>query len=73
MFKFYLGTDSLTGKPLTTTRRGFKSRKEAQDAMKQLQLEVYSAHIKNNNMKRIKIFITCGLSSTKTALKKVHL
>ncbi|AHN23131.1 site-specific integrase [Lysinibacillus varians] len=46
MFKFYLGTDSLTGKPLTTTRRGFKSRKEAQDAMNQLQLEVYSGTYK---------------------------
>lgn len=40
MFKFYLGTDPLTGKPLSTTRRGFKSRKEAQDAFKQLQFEV---------------------------------
>ncbi|MGE6515273.1 tyrosine-type recombinase/integrase [Lysinibacillus sphaericus] len=46
MFKFYLGTDSLTGKPLTTTRRGFKSRKEAQDSMNQLQLEVYSGTYK---------------------------
>ncbi|MEQ6358010.1 Arm DNA-binding domain-containing protein [Lysinibacillus sp. M3] len=46
MFKFYLGTDSLTGKPLTTTRRGFKSRKEAQDAMNQLQLEVNSGTYK---------------------------
>lgn len=46
MFKFYLGTDSLTGKPITTTRRGFKSRKEAQDAMNQLQLEVYSGTYK---------------------------
>lgn len=46
MFKFYLGTDSLTGKPITTTRRSFKSRKEAQDAMNQLQLEVYSGTYK---------------------------
>lgn len=41
MFKFYIGTDSLTGKPLTTTRRGFKSRREAKDAMNHLQLDVY--------------------------------
>ncbi|MGE7751593.1 Arm DNA-binding domain-containing protein [Lysinibacillus fusiformis] len=46
LLKFYLGTDSLTGKPLTTTRRGFKSRKEAQDARKQLQLELYSGTYK---------------------------
>lgn len=42
MFKFYLGTDPLTGKPLSTTRRGFKSRKEAQEAMKHLNAEVFN-------------------------------
>lgn len=42
MFKFYLGVDPLTGKPLSTTRRGFKTRKEAQDAFNQLQFEVQS-------------------------------
>ena len=46
MFKIYLGTDPLTGKPLSTTRRGFKTRKEAQEALKQLQLEVYSGTYK---------------------------
>lgn len=46
MFKFYLGTGPLTGKPMTTTRRGFKSRKEAQDAMNQLQFEVYNGTYK---------------------------
>lgn len=40
MFKFYLGTDPLTGKPLSTTRRGFKSIKEARDEMKSLSIEV---------------------------------
>lgn len=46
MFKCYLGTDPLTGKPLSTTRRGFKSRKEAQEALNQLQFEVYSGTFK---------------------------
>lgn len=46
MFKFYLGTDALTGKPLSTTRRGFKSRKEAQEAFNQLQFEVHSCTYK---------------------------
>lgn len=45
MFKFYLGTDPLTGKPLSTTRRGFKTRKEAQEAFKNLQLEGAYWHI----------------------------
>lgn len=46
MFKCYLGTDRLTGKPQSTTRRGFKTRKEAQDALNQLQFEVYSGTFK---------------------------
>jgi len=46
MFKFYLGTDPLTGKPLSTTRRGFKSRKDAQEAMKQLNAQVYNGTFK---------------------------
>lgn len=46
MFKYYLGTDPLTGKPLSTTRRGFKTRKQAQDALKQLQFEVHSGTYK---------------------------
>lgn len=46
MFKLYLGVDPLTGKPQSTTRRGFKTRKEAQDALNQLQFEVYSGTFK---------------------------
>ena len=46
MFKFYLGVDPLTGKPLSTTRRGFKTRKEAQEAFKQLEFEVHNGTYK---------------------------
>ncbi len=46
MFKFYLGTDALTRKALSTTRRGFKSRREAQEAFNQLQFEVQSGTYK---------------------------
>lgn len=37
-FKVYLGTDSVTGKRIETSRRGFKTKKEAQIALNKLQL-----------------------------------
>ncbi|MHC5249136.1 site-specific integrase [Enterococcus sp. LJL90] len=39
-FNAYLGVDPLTGKSKRTTRRGFKTQKEAKLALAQLQLEV---------------------------------
>lgn len=41
-FNAYLGVDPLTGKSKRTTRRGFKTQKEAKLALAQLQLEVES-------------------------------
>ncbi|MHC3376851.1 Arm DNA-binding domain-containing protein [Ligilactobacillus equi] len=35
-FKVYLGTDKVTGKRIETTRRGFKTKKEAQLALNSL-------------------------------------
>ncbi|RSK28523.1 site-specific integrase [Bacillus sp. HMF5848] len=40
MFKLFCGTDPLTGKPMYTTRRGFKTKKEATVALAQLKLEI---------------------------------
>lgn len=42
MFQAYLGVDPLTGKKKRTTRRGFKTQKEAKFALAQLQLEIES-------------------------------
>lgn len=42
MFQAYLGIDPLTGKKKRTTRRGFKTQKEAKLALAQLQLEIES-------------------------------
>lgn len=39
MFQTYLGVDSLTGKQVRTTRRGFKTKKEAQLELTKVQLE----------------------------------
>ncbi|MGM0169885.1 hypothetical protein IGI39_004919 [Enterococcus sp. AZ135] len=41
-FNAYLGVDPLTGKSKRTTRRGFKTQKEAKLALAQLQIEVES-------------------------------
>lgn len=40
MFKLYCGIDPLTGKEQYTTRRGFKTRKEADLALAQLKIEI---------------------------------
>ena len=39
-FHIYVGTDSLTGKEKTTTRSGFKTKKEAKEAYYTLQQEI---------------------------------
>ena len=40
MFQIYVGTDPLTGKQQRTTRRGFKTKKEAELALARLKLEI---------------------------------
>lgn len=40
MFRLYMGVDSLTGKAMSTTRRGFKTKAEAQDALAELRVQV---------------------------------
>ena len=40
MFRVYLGIDELTGKPNNTTRRGFKSKREAEHALTKIKFEV---------------------------------
>lgn len=39
-FHVYVGTDSLTGKEQTTTRSGFKTKREAKEALAQIQQEI---------------------------------
>lgn len=38
-FQAYLGSDPITGKPIKTTRRNFKTKKEAQLALSRLQVD----------------------------------
>ena len=56
MFKAYLGTDPLTGKQRRTTRRGFKTIKEAKTELSRLMLEVEKNGIaveKNSTFKEV--------------------
>jgi integrase len=48
MFNVYLGTDPLTGKPKRTTRRGFKSPKEAKLTLARLEIDIEANGFKSN-------------------------
>ena len=51
LIKVYLGLDSLTGKRITTTRRGYKTKKEAVLSEARLKLAYENNAFKNNSMK----------------------
>lgn len=52
MFKKYLGVDPVTGKQKETTRRGFKTLKEAKRALSLLDFEINKDGIKSSSKKR---------------------
>lgn len=54
MFNAYLGVDPLTGKSKRTTRRGFRTQKEANLALSRLQLEVDSKGFVKQNYSTFK-------------------
>ena len=53
-FKIYCGVNRLTGKPMYTTRRGFKSKKEANLEMARLKLQISKGEFKKTNCKTYK-------------------
>ena len=54
MFVAYLGTDPITGKQKRTTRRGFKTEREAKIAEAKLQTEVSQNGFLNNDITTFK-------------------
>lgn len=50
MFRVYLGTDGLTGQPKNTTRRGFKTKKEAELALARIKLQVSEGTYKQTSV-----------------------
>ncbi|EPN9336300.1 tyrosine-type recombinase/integrase [Enterococcus faecalis] len=59
MFKKYLGTDPLTGKQKETTRRGFKTMKEAKLALSRLELDIQENGIQPT-LKNSKYEVICN-------------
>lgn len=52
MFKKYMGVDPVTGKQKETTRRGFKTIKEAKVALSRLEIEIEENGVQSNPKKR---------------------
>lgn len=50
MFRLYMGVDELTGKERTTTRRGFKTKKEALDTLAELKVQVTNGTYKKQTL-----------------------
>lgn len=65
MFAAYLGTDPITGKQKITTRRGFKTEREAKIAEAKLQTEVSQNGFLNNDITTFKEVYELWLNSIK--------
>lgn len=66
MFQLYIGIDPLTGKVRKTTRRGFKTKKEASSNSLDCNLKSTKARMYANPLKRIAKCMIYGLCSTRT-------
>ncbi|WP_222424343.1 Arm DNA-binding domain-containing protein [Kurthia sp. Dielmo] len=71
-FHIYIGTNPLTGKEKTTTRSGFKTKKEAKDAYLSLQQEIKTVRMAKLLKTHMANFTTYGWKTMKIPLKKVH-
>ena len=58
---------------MRTTRRGFKTQKEAELALARMKLEIANGTYKKLKPKLTRMFMTYGLNNMKTPLRKVHL
>ncbi|WP_321388737.1 site-specific integrase [uncultured Enterococcus sp.] len=71
MFQAYLGVDSLTGKKKRTTRRGFRTAKEAKLALAQLQLEVDKQGFVKQNYSTFKELYELWYAQYKNTVKSI--
>lgn len=69
-FKTYLGIDPLTGKKRYTTKRGFKTQKEAKIALSRLELELQKAGIPINTNTTFKKAAELWLENYKKTVKE---
>lgn len=70
MFVAYLGTDPVTGKQKRTTRRGFKSEREAKIAEAKLQTEVQQNGFLNNEITTFKEVYELWLEQYKNTVRE---
>lgn len=70
MFDAYLGKDPLTGKDRRTTKRGFKTQKEAKLGLARLELEISKNGLKQNNNLTVDELTKMWLDTYETTVKK---
>lgn len=69
-FKAYLGVDPLTGKKKYTTKRGFKTQKEAKTALSRLELKIQKSGIPSNTNATFEEAAELWLSNYKNTVKE---
>lgn len=70
-FQAYLGTDTVTGKPIKTTRRNFKSIKEAQLGLARLQVEFEQKGLNKNENETFQQVYDLWIETYNTTVKEV--
>lgn len=70
MFDAYLGKDPLTGKDRRTTKRGFKTQKEAKLGLARLELEISKNGLKQNSNLTVDELTKMWLDTYETTVKK---
>jgi len=69
-FQAYLGTDPMTGKSVKTTRRNFRSKKEAQTALARLQIEFDESGLSVEQEETFQEVYELWLEGYKTTVRK---
>lgn len=70
-FQAYLGVNSATGKPVKTTRRNFKTKKEAQPALLRLQVDFENNELQKDSKQTFKEVFELWLETYQTTVKEV--
>lgn len=73
LFQTYLGVDPLTSKEIRTTRRNFKTKKEAQLALSRLQVDFENNGLEKSSEERFKEVYELWLEVYRSTIKEVTL
>jgi integrase len=72
-FQAYLGINQMTGKPVKTTRRNFRTKKEAQLALSRLQVDFEKDGLKQKSVETFQEIYDLWLETYSTTVKEVTL